>query len=246
MRLCYRGNPLFNANAAEVTSDTTLIRAESGRPLRYSMRIRVRGFLEGTSQADLTAKENNLRIALLNPYGDLVLQQDSGANSGLALTSNNSITGVVIERGPTFSEAQGAEYTNYRTVEFEGSAEYLVPNADTAIVSWKETFSFVGTCGPVTAWRRAVNAGPVQQQIYPASTMRVTQVGRAVGHRVVPPVPPPRFSYPIELVDRRRIVPESPQRTGPGAGALVNYGISWEYTYESDSPLAALPGLPPF
>ena len=57
MELLFKQVALFNANAASVTSETDVIRADSGRPLRYRMRISVLGYLEGSGQADLTAKE---------------------------------------------------------------------------------------------------------------------------------------------------------------------------------------------
>lgn len=247
MQLYFKSRALFNANAAEVTSDTVVIRApESGRPLRYGVRIKVHGYIEGTSQSDLTTRETALRLALIDNYGDLSLKQDSGAASGLTIGNTASITGVVIDRGPVFNEAQGAEYVNRRTVDFEGYAEYLIPNSQAAILSWRETFTYVGNCDPVTNWRPMVNAAPIQQEVYPSSTMKVIQQGRAVGHTVRPTAPPPRWPFPIEQSNRRQIIPDSGRRIGPAAGAIVEPGITWHYEYESPTPLIALPGLPPF
>lgn len=250
MQLYFKGNPLFNAGAAAVTSDTLLIRADTGRPLRYRTRIHVHAFLEYNQntggQAGLTAMEATLRSQLLNNYGDLVLKQDSGAYSGLALANANSISGVVIDQGPTFSEAMDSEYVNRRTVEFSGVAEFVIQNTANAVVSFRETLAYQGTGGPVTSWRPAVNAPPVQQQVFPSSTIKLVQTGRAVGHLAYPKPPGPFFAYPIEKVHLREFVEEDPQRVGPGLLALVNYPVTWKYVYESTLPLAALPNLPPF
>src|ERR1700679_552334 len=212
MQVWFNNQALFNSGAAAVTSDTILIRAETGRPLRYQTRIHVHAFLEYSQnaggQAALTAMETTLRKQLLNSYGDLVLKQDSGSYSGLALVNSTAITGVVIDQGPTFSEAMDSEYVNRRTVEFSGVAEYVIPGTANAVVSWKETLSFTGTCGPVVGWRPNVNGPSVEQQIYPSSTMKLVQSGRAVGHQNYPKAPQPFFPFPIEKVHLRRVVPE--------------------------------------
>jgi hypothetical protein len=250
MQLFFNGQALFNSGAAAVTADTAVIRAESGRPLRLRTRLHVHAYLEYANntggQAALTSAENSLRSQLQGAYGDLVLKQDSGAYSGLALVNSNSISGVVIDSGPTFTEAEGSEYVNRRTVEFTGVAEYVIANTKTAIVSWKESLVFTGTGGPVTRWRPSVNTKPIQQQIYPFSTYKLVQTGRAVGHRAYPVQPTPFFAYPIEQVDRRRVINEAPTRIGKAQSSLVNYPITWEYYYESASPLVAVPNLPKF
>jgi len=246
MRLYWRNEPLFSANAAEVTAETDLIRASTGRPLRYMTRIHVRGFIEGNGQRELTEKEVELRRKLLNAYGDLSLRRDDGQQSGLTIDTRASITGVVIDRGPSFREAQGSEYVNRRTVEFSGVAEYVIPGSEPAIVSFTETFTYTGTCDPIQTWRQAVNARPVLQIVSPGSTMRVVQSGRAVGHLVRPNPPPPRWPFPIELRHHRRIVHTTGRRVGPRGGDVIEPVVEWTYEYESNTPLVALPTVVPW
>ena len=244
MQLVY-GNLAFPVNGCEVTSRTSIERASTGRPLRYKVALDVKAYIEGSGQADLTAKENLVRLALAQPYGNLKLLQDSGADSSSALVSNNSISGVVIVDGPHFAEAQGAEFVNRRTATFTGEAEFLIANADAAVVQFQEEVSIIGTGGPLTTWRLAVNARPVQQVVYPFSTVKIVQVGTAVGHRIRPSAPAPFWAYPIEKVDRRRITTGSARRIGPGILGLIEPSVSWQYEYEWDRPLIALPNLPP-
>lgn len=246
MRVYFKNNPLFAANGASVTGETNLVRAGTGRPLRYEMLLKVRGYIDGTSQSDLTTRENNLRTLLINSYGDLELRQDSGAKSGLALANATSISGVVITSGPTFAEAEGAEYVTRRTVDFTGVAQFVIRGSEPAIVEWEEVFAFTGTCGPVTGWRPNLIGPWVQQQIYPSSTMKVTHTGRAVGHLVRPNPPPPKWAFPIEKQHLRRIVQEAGRRIGPAISAVIEPAVSWVYEYENNTPLVALPGPPPF
>jgi hypothetical protein len=238
------GTFFFPANAAEVTTRTAVVRASTGRPVRYKVSFHVKAYIEGSGQADLSLKENLLRQALLIPYQDIALLQDSGAASSSSVASASTITGVVVTDGPHFSEAQGAEYVNRRTCEFTAECEIPIVNADAAVVSFQESLTYFGTAGPVTRWRPAVNAGPVEQVVSPASTIRIVQAGQATGHRVWPTAPLPRWPFPVEQVEKRRITRDSPRRIGPGLG-MVEWPISWQYEFEWDRPLVAFPNLPP-
>lgn len=247
MRLYFANVPLFAANGAEVTSRTGVIQTSYGRPVALEVYIDVKGYLEASGQAALTLMENAIRLAFASGYGDLTLRQDSGANSGMALISNSCISGVRIIDGPTFDEAQGAEYVNRRTVKFTGMARVTIRGTENAIMSFEETISIQGTVGdPVINWRHAVNASPIPQVVYPSSTMKVIQSGRAVGHIVRPnPAVPIWGTTPPEQRGQRRIVQEAGRRVGPGAGAIVEPAVSWTYVFEDSRPLIALPSIPP-
>ena len=149
MQLCYNGKPLCPANAAEVTARWSPVRAPSGRVVRFRGQIAARGYLEGTSQADLSAKEDALFAALAVGYGDLVLKTDGGADSGTALHSQQ----VAHRRGHhrrarTSPRPMGAEYVNRRTFEFTGEAEFVADGADSAVLSFTETISRQGNGRP--------------------------------------------------------------------------------------------------
>jgi len=239
------GTYSFPINGCECTSQTGLIRSETGRPIRYRMAIHAKvTLITSGGQAGCTLIENQLRAALLIPYQTLSLLQDDGAPSSMTLNTNNSISGVVITDGPHFPEAMNAEFVNRRTAEFSGEAEFLIQNAANAVLSFHETVAITGNAGPVMSWRQAVNAGPVFQQVYPFSTVRATQTGRAVGHMSYPV--PPALLFPEAFLhqERSRTVRESPRRIGPGGG-LIEYPVSWSYDFEANVPLFALPNIPP-
>lgn len=253
MQLWFNNKPVCPINSAEVTSDNVLIAAESGRPLRYDFSIHAKLYLQAATnlttaqgQANLTLQENALRTQLAGAYGDLVLKQDSGAYSGLALVNNNSISGVTIIKGPDFIEAMNAEYIVYRTAVFTGKATFLIPNTANAVVSYRETLQYVGNGDPEFSWRKSINTPSVLQQVYPTSTYKLQQTGQCVGHLAYPLPPTPFFPKPIFQGAKSNVGRTAPKRIGPALNALIEYGISWSYYYESNAPMVVLPNVPGF
>ncbi|MDB5308146.1 MAG: hypothetical protein JWO38_2348 [Gemmataceae bacterium] len=241
MRLVY-GNAFMPINGATTTSRVRPVLASSGRPIRYVAQIEVKVWLIGNGQADLTAQENTLNAALLVPYQNLVLYQDTGFPTGTNLINPASISGVRVVEGPSYeNDARDGEYVTQRTCRFVCEAEYVVPGAAAAMLSFTESVSINGTGGPVFRWRPLINAPPVRQIIYPASTVKATQAGSAVGHLGYPPVPPPLWPD-VEMVDQRSVTAGSPRRLGQG---FVEWPVQWRYTFEAYGPLVGLPSLPP-
>lgn len=243
MQLVY-GSASLPVNGASTSVRYRTILSDTGRPVRYVGMVDVVAYLDGDGQADLTAKELAFNAALMAPYRDLVLRQDSGAPSGTKLINSTSMSGVRLTDGPNYTnEAKDGEYVIQRVCRFTMEASYLIPNAQNAVLSFSEQIIGIGTGGPLTTWRMLVNGPPVQQVVYPATTMRVIQTGQAVGHMARPTPPPPRWPYPIEVVTRRKIGGGSPKREGPNA--LIEWPVNWYYEFESAIPLVALPSVPP-
>ena len=173
------GTFTFNANACEVTSQTSVIRSYYGRPLRWKMAIHVKAYLETTlGQAACTALEIALRAACLVPYQSLILKHDDGSPSSTAVVSNSSISGVVITDGPHFGEAMDAEYVNRRTAEFSGEAEFVIQNTAAAIVSFSESVSITGDAGPVNTWRQSIKRRPSSSRFTRSRSSRRPSPGR--------------------------------------------------------------------
>jgi hypothetical protein len=202
--------------------------SQAGRPLRYQMRVDVEGYIEGTGQADLTIKEAIFRQALLTPYGNLSLLQDSGATSAVALFNNTSLSGTRIVEGPSFEESQGPEYVTQRKVRFAMMAEYLAPGATGVLVKYMQSVTVIGTGGPVRVWRFPINAKPIRQIVKPYSLVTVIQRGEAVGHTSKPPAAPYLFSRDF-LVNETASIEEATPR--PMGRAWVEYPVRWNYIF---------------
>lgn len=240
MQLGY-GSVLFPVNAADVSSRVQVVRSQSGRPLRYVHRLDVKAIIDGSGQAQLSALEAAFRVALLDPYHDLVLYQDSGAASGTTLFNRASLSGTAIVDGPHFEESQGPEYVVLRTVRFAMEATFAVRNQANAYVQYQSAVQVQGTGGPVRVWRRPLNARPIRQQVTPFSTVRVVQQGFAVGHSGYP-APDPHF------VDRQWLVHEAvsgaDESPTPLGRAWVDWPRRWVYVYELPFLPVVAPRLP--
>lgn len=240
MRLWW-GNYAFPTNAAEVTSRTGTEFNYSGFPLRYVITVAVKVTLDGDGQEDLSDAEDEMRAALAVPYQNLILKTDSGNQSSARLITSSSITGVRLKSGPNFGEAQGAEFVNRRTCEFEMEAEYMIRGAENAVVSWRETVSIVGNGGPRRTWRFPLNANPIRQQVTKNSLVRATQSGEAIGHTRTPRRPLPIWpKFVVNESDGGTV--DTPE---PKGRAYLNYPVKWSYSFESGYPLVGLPSLPP-
>ena len=236
------GNFFCPVNGAEVTGSSRAVLASSGRVVRKVSQVRAKVWLAADGQAACVAAETALAAALLVPYQSISLLTDAGRATGLTLLNGASISGCRVVEGPNFeNDARDGEYVTQRTASFVVEAEFVVPGTQTAAISFTESISISGTGGPVVRWRPLINAPPVSQIIYPASTVKATQSGQAVGHLGYPTVPDPLFPA-FELVDQRRIVTGSPKRLGQG---FIEYPINWSYSFEGLGPLVAVPNLPP-
>ena len=198
----------------------------------------------GSGQSDLTNKENEARAALMVPYKDFILKQDSGADSGTRLINQTSLSGVMVVDGPNFKTEGPGEYVNQRTLTFAVEAEYLIPGADTAIVSWEESISVRGNGGPDYVWRFPINADAISQPVSLQSLIITIQRGSAKGH-TKRPKPPPPFAGRIPGVfvnSAESYNKGSPKSLGK---AYIEWPIEWSYEYRSVAPLIGEPSLPP-
>jgi hypothetical protein len=232
----------FPVNGVAVTSRTSPVLDYAGRTIRVRTAINCRGYLTGDGQAALTLLENQMRAALLIPYQNLSLLQDSGAVSATSLSSGSTLSGVSITDGPHFPDPMGSEYVTTRTFEFSGEAETVVNGNSANLLAFQESLTFVGTGGPMTMFKNAVNGPlPQRQVVYPRTVCRVIQAGQSVGHLQYPLAPAPKWPA-FENVDRRQVVNANPRRVGRG---LAEFPITWRYEFESAVPLVGLPTIPP-
>lgn len=221
----------WEANAVGVTSSVNAEINEGGQPYQLHYSLDVDGWIDGTSQDDLTTKSFALINALAVPYRDLILYQNNGNESALLLRNRGSISGVVCTRGPNFDDAKGAEYVLYR--HFTATFEATYPLAGTAayLLSYTETIATWGG-GAVYDVADAVR-GPAQRQKVKENTgYRATQIGSSSGYQKYPA--PPNPLWPSLLVATPKVQRIVPKREG---NSYTRYALSWEYEYASEKAL---------
>lgn len=237
------GSYSFDENSCALRSSTRLVTApETGRPLRYLTRCSLEGWLEGDTQAGLSDAEAALRLALLRPYQDLRLLTDSGATTSVSLINSQSISGVRV-LAFDFPGDTGAEFATLRRFTAEVEAEFLIPGTENVILSFAEHLSFTGNGGPDVVLRVPINTPDIVEQVVtPATPFYAVQQGQAVGHTRRPNPQPPKFPLAKEIGKQRQIGEFGPKRIGLG---LVEFGVSWSYSFQSVSPLVEHPTPPP-
>jgi hypothetical protein len=230
------GTYSFNSNGCEVLSRIEALFSSARIPYAQRRILEVTGYLEADGQAALTAAQIALENALKVPYQDLVLYQDGGAVSATLLRNQGSLGGVVITSGPHFTESKPSEYATVRKFKFTAEAECPITNPVSALISFSEKMTYSGG-GPLYVMKRAINGPPQRQMVYPATEYVVSQTGEAVGYMSYPTAPPPR--WPAALKETPVISRVSPMRIG--LSGYRDYRITWDYKFESVTPLIGAP-----
>lgn len=230
------------ANGADVR---TVVRAvvRAGRVVRHVKQLFVTGDLEGDGQAALTTEENTLRLALDNfdPRASIILYTDAGGISATNLIGTNSISGVRIMGYDLPNSRAGAEYATLRSFSFVAEAEFLASGNTNNIIFFQESVTTIGTGGPVTRMRPALNSAPVKQIVFPASVVRATQSGQAVGQLLYPNPTTPL--WPLhELLDQRVITRITPEFFGADSAEFLT---TWTYQFEAAVSLNLPPNVFP-
>jgi hypothetical protein len=225
-----------DSNECSVVISRDAVMNDAGQPyaLRHTWNI------NGTIFGDDTSAVVTALLALERAFAvwglDLSLLDSSG-NVCHSMPSTGSLTGVKIIRPPSYPQGDGAELSTFRNYEIIATCDYPygLGQVTNPLKSFVETLAFSGG-GP----RRMVvecAAGPPQPQVLNQFTaFRATQTGSAVGMFGYPPIPPPIF--PAALVENGQPTFTGGQLRG---GVYVDFGVSWNYRFESASPLAGFP-----
>ncbi len=238
MRLRY-GSYLFPVNGVEVATSQTTLRSDATIPYGQRRRMEVHGYLEGSGQEDLSSKADQLKLALRKPYQNLELLTDGNKVTDTNLKAAFSLTGVVVTEGPNFPSSRGAEYSLQREFTFVAEADYFLPGLGNFLMAFKETLTFRGG-KPVYVMKRALDGPPQRQKVWAQTEYYVSQAGEAVSFQFPYPDPAPPL-FPQALKEAGTITRTGPDRTGPDF--YQNYRTSWQYEFESVTPLSAQPNV---
>lgn len=231
------GSYLFPANSLWPTVSRDYELNEAEIPYIEKIEVTLEGFLTGTTQAELTAKEEILIDAVQAPFYDFVFKRDDGGRSGIYLRNGTSLSGVRCIKGPNFGEKVGAEYANQRKYTVTFGASYPILNLDTRYISFKERMAYSGG-EPVFDYKNAINGEPQLQQVWFREPYQLVQSGEAFGFADYPPYPP--MAFPSARMRAPEVEKIGGDRTGH---KYKKFGIRWTYTMRSNVPLIAVPTL---
>ena len=175
--------------AIVITKDK--ITDSTNRIIGYKEFWRITGQLMADSVSEITTAIAALETAYVKNNQDLILLDNSLANTAHRLISADSYSGVMV-RKLTYPVGTGGEYTTYRTFGIEAEADFSISGIDqNTIESSSEVVAWRGTGGPRKVVRETRTGMPVVQTVSQRTPIYVTQSGSVVGHlRHVPPNPP--------------------------------------------------------
>lgn len=215
----------------------TVLRSEIGTRIGFTEQWKISGFIQASNVANLTAALYLLETAYSVDGNNIALYNDDGSLTQHFMLTNNTQGGVRVVDF-SYPDGYGGEYTTYRkySVTLEGR---FITAARNQIVAWLETLSFTGDGGPRFVMQQPLIGTPQKWQTASQTPYQCTQSGTSVMTFDYPTPPGPLFPQ-AEHHDRRRI-----ERKGPEIifGAFQNYGVSWQYEFESTSPLFGDPTL---
>lgn len=186
--------------------------------------------------ADLTTKiaacETGFKQVNVDAY---LLTSVEGATAHKILHSQ-TLGGIRVVQPPSFPRGTGAEYATFRSTQVGIEADVLCEGTPPLYLQFQETLQAQGG-GPFKVWTMPITGLPQRQIPRQAKTYLATQAGTATGFLQYPPIPPALF--PGALSENPVITRTSPRRVA--GGGFTEYGISWQYVYESNEPLFGVP-----
>jgi hypothetical protein len=191
-----------------------------GKRLNAVVTFYLAGEIQDTGTA-LFNKITALGNAYRQDYGNFTYSIDGVITHSLLSNTADCVSGVRV-LNISLPKGDGAELAVKRTYSIVLQAIY--DQAETELVSWRESIHYVGNTGPRYAIIETYN-GPVSLLTHLRTAQRITQVGEAVGYtaHVLPPGPQLPQS---EHQDQRRVTLTGGVSLGQQSRF---YGTSWEY-----------------
>lgn len=210
---------------------------QNGLIFGYKTILKISGFLEGSTQQDLSLQQIALRAALRTANASIALLHDDGSISATALSATSSATGVIVTDGPNFPYGDG-DYATLKRFDFTAEATYLDAGAASLLIGFKESLEFSGG-GPLYIMRPALVGPPQRQMVYQQTPYAVVQRGQATGLLAYPRYPSSLWPFAENPALRHT------GATGPDRDAKLykNWTTTWEYHHEWAAPLVGAPNV---
>lgn len=233
MRL-YFGSYAFDENDCAVAISFTRTFNDAQQCYEIIHNWNVSGALHAADQNAVIAACATMEQALSLENQDLVLYGNDGSTVANALRNAGSTTGVRITN-LSYPNGEGAELTTYRSYQFTATATYFFNGTTDGYRAFSETIQTSGG-GPLWAVVETVEGLPERQKIRNYTMYRATQSGQAIG-KLSRPLPPNPL-WPGALVRAGNFGQQSPKWSGV---MFQDFGVSWNYEFESPFPLVGQP-----
>jgi hypothetical protein len=186
--------------------------------------------------ADLTTKIAACEAGFKQVNVDAFLLTESGGATAHSILHSQTLGGIRVIQPPSFPRGTGADYATYRSTSVGIEADVICAGTPPLYLQFQESLQTQGG-GPFRVWTMPIVGLPQRQIPRQAKTYLAVQSGTATGFLQYPPVPPALF--PGALSENPVITRTAPRRNA--GGTFSEYGVSWQYVYESSSPLIGVP-----
>ena len=221
-------------NECTVVIDVNATYNELGNVSGYVEQWSIQAIVQAATAAAVTTAYEAMRTAYSTNGLDMVLYDSDGSTIRHVMSNNGSRKGLQITQFG-YPQGQGAEGSTFRTVSITARTEY---ERDLGLYSRSERYEFNGG-GSQFALIPTLIGPPIKQQIRQQTPYRCIQSGSAIGLGAYPSFPPPAFPDD-EHTEMRVTAKDSPREIGPRGNRM--YPISWQYFFESASPMFGSPG----
>lgn len=224
-------------NEAEIFVEKLPYLSDRGYVAGVTHRWKIKGKLLAASQAALTTAINDLENAYGTGGHDVGLYLDDGSTLTAHYLQNSQAAGGVRTIRIAYPDGAGGEYSFWRSYEIDLEADYQLGNV--ALRDFSESVTYQGTGGPRRVLIETLDGFVVEQVVAQRTAYRAIQSGQMSLYGSYPTPPAPLWPA-AELPDLRQVVPIAPQREGAN---LTAYGMQWQYTFQSASPLSGMPTI---
>ena len=224
-------------NEAEIFVEKLPYLSDRGYVAGVTHRWKIRGKILAASQSALTTAIAAMETAYGTGGKDVGLYLDDGSTLTAHYLTNSQAAGGVRVTRIAYPEGAGGEYSFWRSYEIDLEADYQTGNV--ALRDFSESITYQGNGGPRRVLIETLDGFVVEQIVAQRTAFRAIQTGQASLYGSYPRPPAPIWPA-AELPELRQIVPIGPQREGSN---LTAYGIQWQYTFQSASPLSGTPSI---
>lgn len=229
--------------AGEVGIDSmskVAVRSQRGGLQWILVTWRLNGMVMAKNVATLNSELNKIEAGLVDGLDASFKDPDSGTIV-YRLRSRDTVGGVTISNlqhsAAGGTGLQGGEYTTYRSYTFELTAKIRPTGWDPfQYIDFQESVVYIGG-GPREVYVETTRGRPQRQMVNQMTTFKAVQTGRAIGEGQYPRYPGPIWPF-LEMRDRRTV-----ELLGPRVvdRVLTEYGVTWQYSFESAGPMFAFP-----
>lgn len=213
--------------------------SDDGQLTAIKVRLTIKGRKHAATPGALTSALQEMEAAYAVNGQDAVLREDSGTATAIKIISANTTRGVRVVQPPAYTNDTPASYTTFVDYTIILEAEITALDS-TSNFNYRESVVFnppaIATTNQEFVFRHPLE-GQVQRQASDIITFQCRQSGSVSSNLfwLQPQMP----MYPGACHWKQSSVSYDVQNS---KGAIV-YVTTWDYAFESDSPLSGYPSL---